>query len=319
MASLYQTNNGSICHLLPHHTFGRRADKVDTHLSDPQVSKIHASIEWDGRDWLLKDLSLNGVWLDGEKITAQQAYPLKPGQLIQFVSPELRFKVQDLSPPGSYLVPGDSGQPIVALQKLHLLPDEDSPLAALQLCNDSHQWQLDIFADEGEPINLQHGQIIELGDRHWTLQLSENTTSPTLVMDKDQALDNYCFVFNTSADEENTGLSLSKGQKQVDLGDRSHHYVLLHLARQRGADNAEGLNEFDQGWVDNSLLVKELGMELAHINIQLYRLRKQLTDTMPDLTGISKMVERKRGKLRFGKAAFRIYKSGQLEVEKTSA
>lgn len=319
MASLSNLHSQQICHLLPHHTFGRREDKVDTHLDAPQISKIHASIEWDGQHWQLKDLSRNGVWVDGEKADPSQTIALKVGQTIQFVSKELRFEVRDLNPPSSCLVPSSSRNSVIPLDKLHLLPNDDSPLAALQLCPESHDWLLDVFSQEQEPASVSHGEKITLADDSWVLNLADRFDSPTLIIDADYSLNKFDFCFHTTLDEENTSLELNNGKQRADLGERSHHYVLLHLARKRALDLRKGLSDFDQGWIDNELLCREIGMDLAHINIQLYRLRKQLMDSVPDITGVNKMVERKRGKVRFGNSNFKIYKSGELETEKTPA
>lgn len=315
MASLINTQTKQRCHLLPHHTFGRREDKVDTFLDAPQISKIHASIEWNGSEWLLKDLSRNGIWIDGKKISSQQNIAIQNGQLIQFVNKDLRFLVEDTSAPDSFIVAQHNRSGAIPLRELMLLPDDDSPKLALHLSPDNHQWLLETLDESAEVRELRHGDEIVLGDLRWTLHLTDKSNSPTVVIDSDWSLDNFLFCFNTTQDEENTSLALSNGGNQCDLGERSHHYVLLHLARCRAKDELSGINEYDQGWIDNNLLCREMGMELAHINIQLYRLRKQLSDTMPDLVGINKLVERKRGKLRFGKASFQIFKSGELLTE----
>ncbi|MBB6520242.1 FHA domain-containing protein [Pseudoteredinibacter isoporae] len=315
MASLINVQSKQLCHLLPHHTFGRREDKVDTFLDAPQISKIHASIEWDGCQWLLKDISRNGVWVDGKKIESQQNYPIQAGQLIQFVSKELRFLVEDTSAPDSYIVPQHSRDGAIPMRELMLLPDDENPKLALHLSPDNHQWLLESLDESHEVKELKHGDEISLGDLRWVLHLTDKSNSPTVVIDADWSVDNFLFRFNTTQDEENTSLALSNGSNQCDLGERSHHYVLLHLARCRAIDEAKGIGEYDQGWIDNNLLCREMGMDLAHINIQLYRLRKQLSDAMPDLIGINKLVERKRGKLRFGRAPFQIFKSGELLTE----
>ncbi|HSX84490.1 MAG TPA: FHA domain-containing protein, partial [Cellvibrio sp.] len=51
--------------LAPHHTFGRLAASVDTLIDKPYVSKLHAAIEWNGSQWRIKNLGLNGTWVNG--------------------------------------------------------------------------------------------------------------------------------------------------------------------------------------------------------------------------------------------------------------
>lgn len=316
MATLLNKLSKQVLQLLPHHTFGRREDRVDTHLDAPQISKIHASIEWDGSNWSIKDLSRNGIWLDKEKLIYGEKHPLMVGQVIKFVSKDQRFEINDLAPPTNFLVPNSSSQGILALDQIQLLPNEQEPKVAVHLCPDTHDWLLEEFNEQHEAPqrSLSHGDIIEIDDTKWTLLLAEKSNSTTLIIDNDDSIENFDFHFHTSQDEENTSLVLDNGNVKADLGERNHHYVLLHLARQRATDCSNGFNNFDQGWVDNELLSRELGLELAHINIQLYRIRKQLTEVMPELNGVNKLVERKRGKVRFGSSAFKIYKSGQLEV-----
>ena len=46
--------------------------------------------------------------------------------------------------------------------------------------------------------------------------------------------------FNVSQDEEETQLSLRVDDQEMDLGTRSHHYLLLLLARTRIQDKDAG-------------------------------------------------------------------------------
>ena len=49
------------------HRFGRLAHSVDTLLNYPEITRIHAVIEWVEPHWYIRDLSKNGVWLNGRK------------------------------------------------------------------------------------------------------------------------------------------------------------------------------------------------------------------------------------------------------------
>ncbi|MFB0536434.1 MAG: FHA domain-containing protein [Anaerolineae bacterium] len=49
---------------------GREAGN-DVVISDPQVSRRHASLAWDGRQFIIQDLgSANGTFVNGERLTA---------------------------------------------------------------------------------------------------------------------------------------------------------------------------------------------------------------------------------------------------------
>jgi len=53
----------------------------DVVLSDPQVSRRHASLTWDGRQFIIQDLgSANGTFVNGVRLTGPQA--LQPGDVI---------------------------------------------------------------------------------------------------------------------------------------------------------------------------------------------------------------------------------------------
>ena len=60
--------------LRAHHPLGRGAEKVDTVISHPAVSRIHAVLEWFHDGWQVRDLSRNGTWLDGAPLGGEPAF-----------------------------------------------------------------------------------------------------------------------------------------------------------------------------------------------------------------------------------------------------
>jgi hypothetical protein len=59
---------------------GREAGN-DVVINDPQVSRRHASLTWDGRQYIIQDLgSMNGTFVNGVRLTAPQV--LQPGDVI---------------------------------------------------------------------------------------------------------------------------------------------------------------------------------------------------------------------------------------------
>src|SRR5690606_40263655 len=48
-----------------------------------------------------------------------------------------------------------------------------------------------------------------------------------------QKLSDFEFVFNLSLDEETTQLELRGPQQSIDLGVRSHHYLMLQRSEER--------------------------------------------------------------------------------------
>ena len=61
-------------------------------------------------------------------------------------------------------------------------------------------------------------------------------------------------------------------------------------------------------------LAAELGVDATHMNIQIFRARKQLADSLPDAQGQQCLLERRGGKIRFGCEKFKIYRGDKLTL-----
>jgi len=120
--------------------------------------------------------------------------------------------------------------------------------------------------------------------------------------------------FTVSLNEEHTFLRVAWGRdREIDLGERVHHYSLLTLARQRLHDAGRGVDPSSQGWTEAAKLSRMLGVDPVHLNIQLHRARAQLARALPDGVRLPDLVERRRGELRLGALSFRIVRGSQLE------
>jgi hypothetical protein len=315
MAFLFDVNTERYIPLAPHHTIGRLANRVDTCLDRPYVSKLHATIEWRDGFWYLKNLGLNGTYINGERLQQGDSQLLVLGDAIVLAEPnDPALKVLDLSPPTDILWPLASKQPPepLALSRYHLLPDEENPEISLFL--EDQQWYFEPVTAQGEPVAqpLESGGLLTFGNQQWRLiraQIYGPTEARSPSADK---ISQFEFVFDLSLDEESTHLSLQREQQKIDLGERSHHYLLLLLARHREADVQRGFDSNAQGWVYTTQLAAELGMDNIHMNIHIYRARKQLSDALPNAQVQSGLLERRGGKLRIGCDKFKIYKGGNL-------
>ncbi len=121
-------------------------------------------------------------------------------------------------------------------------------------------------------------------------------------------------LFKVSQDEEHTRLWWSDGRQQFDLGERTHHYSLLTLARLRIADANRGLDREAQGWVDVERLATMLGIDPGHLNIHIYRLRMQLASLSIDNSESPVLIERRRGSVRIGAQSVLIWRGGKFEA-----
>lgn len=121
-------------------------------------------------------------------------------------------------------------------------------------------------------------------------------------------------MFKVSQDEEHTRLWWSDGRRQFDLGERTHHYSLLTLARLRIADSNRGFDRETQGWVDVEQLATMLGIEPRHLNIHIYRLRMQLASLSTDNSQPPALIERRRGSVRISAQSILIWRGERLEA-----
>lgn len=315
MAFLLDTGTKRFIPLAPHHTFGRLANRVDTFLNKPYISKLHTTIEWRDQQWFIKNLGRNGTQVNGALLSEHQSLALSLGDEIHFAEPnDPAFVVQDLSAPCDMLWPMALTQkpsPIY-LERYHLLPSEDAP--KVTLFHDNQQWFMEAISQRGEQAAspLRSGQIIDINGEQWQLLLADAYGPTEARAHHSQNLQDFEFIFELSQDEESTHLTLAFADQPIDLGVRSHHYLLLQLARHRMLDSAQGIAETEQGWLYTEQLMKELGLDETHINIHIFRARKQFSDALPKVNIQQSLIERRGGKLRIGCEKFVMYKAGQL-------
>lgn len=299
-------NNG-LYYLRDYHTFGRRGDSVDTTLTYPYISKLHAVIEWREPNWLLKDVSKNGLKLNKKIIPPQKLVTLSKGDVIDFAGMnEVTITINDLTPPAPMLIKISNPQQTIELPDSRLLPNEEAPELALYLCPDRGHWYAESVAEGIEAGPYNHDDLIKFDGEEWKFLLVTEEDATTEFAKEQTTLDDVIFRFDLSQDEESTNLTLIDDGVEYELGERSHHYLLVHLLRNR-MDN-------ESGWLDSQILMKELGLEEAHMNIQIFRARKQLKHAMPTAAGHSKLIERRRGALRSSIENIQIFKEGVREI-----
>jgi VWFA-related protein len=84
---------------------------VYINLLDPGVSKLHATIGYEGGQyWIRDEGSTNGTFIDQQRLTGGQRYPLQSGQMVRFgLNTQLEFVTRLQTPQsaevGPYLVP----------------------------------------------------------------------------------------------------------------------------------------------------------------------------------------------------------------------
>ncbi len=333
MAALIDANTGNSCFLHAHHSFGRLTYAVDTLINQPRISKHHAIIEWHNDSWHIRDLSRNGTWLNDTKLKQNNRYQLNLNDKISMGDPDNQlFLVANLNAPCDLLIPVGakvSSEQTVALSRYHLLPNEQHPEVVVFIDPAEQQWCIEHFEQQQNPHqNQQENQdqhhnvtplnehdVIEFGGQKWQLKLSHLETPTEQFEPLRHQLDELNFVFDLSFDEEVTELRLITPEDTIEFYARSHHYLTLNLARYRASDAQNGIEPQKQGWVYPEQLMKDLGLDISHLNIQIHRARKQFSDVLHGLCDAQSLIVRQAGKLRFGGSLFSVYKGHKLECE----
>lgn len=321
MAYLRNLETNAKIYLLNHHSFGRYSKAVDTYIPQLEISRIHAVIKWSGLHWQIRDLSSNGTWLDKKRVPSAQDIIIKEGQTIRFANQENQaWKVENLDGPSNLLLGLNEHSDTIAIGHYHLLPNDKKPLAAIFFCYSRGQWILDthynicdVKNDQSEKV-ITSNDTIEIGAFQWQLLLSIEE-SQTVKLTTNKANNEHCeFFFDVSLDDKHTKLSLKYEEDKVDLGEHNHHALLLHLARLKAKDAKQGIEDNKQGWINNQQLAKELGIEVTHIDIQIFRARKQIAEAFPSLLNITSLLQRAQGEIRFNCPQAQISQGQNIET-----
>jgi FHA domain len=301
LAILVETASGRRLVLLPQHVFGRDC-RASTLINGPGTSRLHASIRWTGSTWAVIDHSRNGTTLDGNRIPYNTAVELRAGQTLVFgIQGAAEWQVQDLERPGPMLLSLEGQEGISLPHSTLLLENGMASMSIVSQLNGI--W---ICTSEDGSRTLQDGDEIVISGRRWCFysgagQITEKVSSSPSPL---------CVArFEVSQDEEHVTLRLRHGDHDLDLGERTHHYVLLTLARLQADDAKRGLAPSEQGWVYQDRLAKMLGLGSAHLNIQIFRLRKQLAQALGQEVAPPALIQRRRGELRIGNVTAEIRSS----------
>ncbi|MEM1153737.1 MAG: FHA domain-containing protein [Pseudomonadota bacterium] len=316
MALLLDTARNQTHPIRVHHVVGRDINSVDTPLPSQRASRLHASFIWADQRWMIKDLSRNGTWLRGKRMPSGASVAINAGDELRFGgSDDGVWRFVDDAPPQSLLLGLSSQTEDMELSSFLILPNEDQPTHIISFQVQQACWICQELDERLQPASesvLKHGEILTCGDTRWRVFLADSTDVTEIVDADEGGLEDLEFVFDLSLDEENTALKLNHDTRSVNLGERSHHYLLLHLARQRALEAMDGLDAKNQGWLDTEQLAKDLGVEMTHINIMIFRARKQIAQALVGKVNSELLVERGRGRVRCGFPRFKIYKGEEL-------
>lgn len=313
MGALKNQQSGELAILRARHAIGRNRSDVHLLISDADISRHHADVYWQDEAWWLRDLSRNGVWLNERRVDPAQAVVISAGDELHFAGHGRNVWVlAEAGPPQSVLLPISHDGEILPLGISSLLPAEDPVVEIFR--EDDDRW---LLIRDGHQQELRDADRIEINGETWQVQLVPDSvicqpTEATSVLN----LDCMLFQFFVSQDEEHVQLTVKRDDgQQAEFGERSHHYLLVTLARKRYLDAIDGFDQEAQGWLDREELCRMLAMDPQHINIQIFRIRKQLAKLLNSCRDSGDVVERRVGGMRLRSRRFQIFHSGRLEGE----
>lgn len=253
-------------------------------LQEPWVSRDHAVLAWTGDGWELRDLgSHNGTWVDGARLAPGARRSLALGAELAFGQDARSHRLVDVDPPEPMAREEGGGWRVGQGGLLDLSEAGGPPVLVLRGADGG--WLLE---EDGRSRPVQEGEALDLGGRRLALRLPGEVarTVPAGAEAEPAA------TFHVSLDEEEVRLVFVEDGREVDLGVRSHHYLLLTLARQRLLDAARPeLPPPEQGWVDAEHLGRQLRLEPRYLNVLVHRARKQAAEA--GLRCAHRLVERR--------------------------
>lgn len=296
MARIINILSGEQRELFMQHTFGRDPVTSSTHLNDSYVSRSHAVITWGGDKWQLKDISRNGTFLNGQRIVPKENYQLKIDDKISFGAEDAEiWQLLDDSEPKTMLVPREGGEEIL-LKEFHSLPSKEDPQIFLYASDG--RW---VCETESHCHWLESGDVVGTQEKKWRF-VEAIPLAETEYIGQSQKADRHeiTFRFEASQNEEHVFLKVLIEAKEIDLDERVHHYVMMELARRRLTDLEAGVEKEEQGWIGRKEFAAMIGLDdTNHLNMQLFRFRKQLHKALPDIDEINNVLQVRRNEIRF--------------------
>ena len=296
--------------LLSRHLVGR-SRLADLRMTDPTVSGEHAVLRWTGREWELHDLgSRNGTSVDGRKLASGERVTIGRGAVIEFGQPENAWRLDDDAPPTIMAIAEREDAPLCARNDLLALPSDDEPEAVI-FRDPGGNW---LIEQSGETVRVADRATVRAGGHDYLLRVPD-VIAPTWDRSSPAPhLATLTLQFSVSRDEEYVALTARDEHHVIDLGARAHHNVLLTLARSRledrkarqAAERGAPAHESSEGWVYQDELADRLAIDETHLNVAVFRCRRQLAEA--GIVGAASIIERRRPtrELRLGVARIEI-------------
>lgn len=293
MATLRNIASGSELTLRARVTIGRGA-RADVRLAGSGCSKEHATIQWDGSEWSLRDVgSRNGTRVNGNLLLGQ-SWRLVPGDELTFGDPDERWLWLEAAAPRAAAVRAD-GTTTYADGTMLLLPDERAPSASLYLKDG--RWELDY---RGSVRAVEDGETVQVAGHYYRLELPcpEPSLGRTRTVAGERSVRDARIELRPSLDEEFVAVNLALGSATQALPARAFNYMLLLLARSRAEDSASGVVCEEAGWTYADELARKLDVGIERLNVDIHRARRAVErlrlGNAPMFVDANRIVERRR-------------------------
>jgi hypothetical protein len=286
--------------LVPEHAMIGRSPRCDIVIHSPKASAEHAVLRWARDCWRVVDLSSsNGTWVAGKKLAAGESIERCQDSRVSFGSMAETWVLTSADPPVPF-VRGEDRDLSIA-DGLLALPSENDP--RLTISCEAGEW----FAEhEGGRQPVEDRERLRIAG-HWQLFLPSRTI-PQTEAETGRVCDAELVIRYNSTEEHIMAQLAPLSGPPIDLGPHAHHVVLLELGRIRLEDLARGLDPERVGWVHSEILSQRLGADVPHLNIMVYRIRRQLAAA--GVLDSANIVERqgRSGMLRVGPRNVRVFR-----------
>ena len=254
--------------LIPEHAVLGRAPSCDIQLREAKASSEHAVLRWTEDSWRIIDLgSRNGTWVVGRKLGNGETVNLAVGNTISFGTVGETWQLLDADAPGPFV--RGAGRDIPMVDGRLVLPDEDDPQLIISY-DSAGEWFVE--HEGGRHIVVDRELLRAAGS--WRLFLT--STLPNTEMENTLLRDAMVLIQHDRTEEYISVILHPPSGPPVELGPHAHHIVLLELARVRLEDRCRGIPSSREGWIHRDELSKRLDLDVNHVNIMIYRLRRQL-------------------------------------------
>ncbi|WP_437683958.1 FHA domain-containing protein [Sorangium sp. So ce131] len=269
-----------------------RSAACDLRVEDPRVSSEHAGLGWTGAGWEVRDLgSKNGTFVGERRLAVGERTPLLPGDLLTLGAPRppaTAFVLADAEAPAASARQAQTGVVRAASAGLIVLPDDENPRASVVEQHDG-SWAVEA---QGTARLASDRETVVVDGEAWILDLPQRSSStvegggggaPTL--------STIALRFAVSRNEERVHITVVCPDRDIELPARSHHYLLVTLARARLAAAAEPPAQ--RGWLDRDELCRMLAIDELRLNVEVCRARKQFSAL--GIQGAASIVDRRMG------------------------